>query len=59
MAKEQIKVGDAVCFYTSGTQPMKHGQVVDILDTDPVKCEVMVYSEGKAYLVLMSRLKKE
>ena len=59
MAKEQIKVGDSVCFYTSGTQPMKHGQVISILDTDPVKCEVMVYAEERAYLVLMSRLKKE
>lgn len=59
MAKEQIKVGDAVCFYTSGTQPMKHGQVISILDATPVKCEVMVYSDNRAYLVLMSRLKKE
>lgn len=59
MAKEQINVGDSVFFYTSGTQPMKHGQVFSILETDPAKCEVMVYSENKAYLVLMSRLKKE
>lgn len=56
---EQIKVGDAVCFYTSGTQPMKHGQVIGVLDTDPVKCEVFVYSEGKAYVMPMARLKKE
>lgn len=56
---EQIKVGDAVYFYTSGTQPMKHGQVIDILDTEPVKCDVFVYSEGRAYIIPMSRLKKE
>ena len=56
---DQIKVGDSVCFYTSGTQPMKHGQVINIIDSDPIKCEVFVYSEGRAYIVLMSRLKKE
>ena len=59
MTKEQIKVGDTVCFYVSGTQPMKHGQVISILETDPIKCEVMVYTDNRAYLVLMSRLKRE
>ena len=56
---EQIKVGDSVYFYTSGTQPMKHGQVISILDTTPIKCEVFVYSEGRAYIIPLDRLKKE
>lgn len=56
---DQIKVGDSVCFYTSGTQPMKHGQVINIIDSDPIKCEVFVYSEGRAYIIPISRLKKE
>ena len=58
MAKEEIKVGDAVYFYFSGTQPAKHGQVISI-DEETKNCEVMVYSELKVYAVPLARLKKE
>lgn len=59
MAKEEIKVGDAVYFYFSGTQPLKHGQVISIEEEEPKNCEVMVYSEKKVYTVPIARLKKE
>lgn len=58
MAKEEIKVGDAVYFYFSGTQPAKHGQVISIKE-ETKNCEVMVYTEKKVYSVPLARLKKE